>query len=100
METLVFKRCEKGFKFGGDATGHARWMVELPVHMNGMSGRLHAFLIFGATPMLLGRPILEHLQVDISFGQSQMRVWEVSGSLPRGAGRDVGSTSRTCQPHG
>ena len=76
MEQISFKRCEKGFKFGGDASGVARWMVELPVHISGMAGRLQAYVIFGATPMLLGRPILEKLNVDISFGSSRMRIMQ------------------------
>ena len=74
MEELAFKKCDKGFKFGGDASGHARWMVELPVYISGIPGRLQAYVIFGSTPMLLGRPILEKLDVDISFGQSRMRI--------------------------
>ena len=36
--------------------GHARWM-ELPVHFANASGRI----VLGATPMLLGRPVLEQL---------------------------------------
>ena len=33
MEDVAFKRCDKSFRFGGDATGHARWMVELPARL-------------------------------------------------------------------
>ena len=86
MAELSFKRCDKGFAFGGDASGHARWMVELPVFISGNSlRRLQAYVIFGATPMLLGRPILERLQVDVSFGTGRMRIlggeWQ---EIPRG----------------
>ena len=79
MAELSFKRCDKGFAFGGDASGHGRWMVELPVFISGNSGRLQAYVIFGATPMLLGRPILERLQVDVSFGTGRMRILGLSG---------------------
>jgi len=56
MDTISFKKCNKSFRFGGDADGHARWM-ELPVHFANASGRI----VLGATPMLLGRPVLEQL---------------------------------------
>ena len=56
------------------ATGVARWMVELPVRISGISGRLQGYMIFGATLMLLGRPILEKLDMDVSFGNFRMRV--------------------------
>ena len=85
MHKIAFKKCNKGFKFGGDASGVARWMVELPVFISGIAGRLQAYVIFGATPMLLGRPILEKLNVDVSFGKSRMRImngaWQ---DIPRG----------------
>ena len=40
MNNLIFKRCDKSFKFGGDASGHARWMVELPIRIAGRPGRI------------------------------------------------------------
>ena len=40
MNSLIFKRCDKSFKFGGDASGHARWMVELPIRIAGRPGRI------------------------------------------------------------
>ena len=64
----------KAASLRGDASGHACWMVELPVCISGIPGRLQAYVIFGSTPMLLGRPILEKLDVDISFGQSRMSI--------------------------
>ena len=74
MNTISFKKCNKSFRFGGDADGHARWMVELPVHFANISGRMQCFIVFGATPMLLGRPVLEQLGAVVDFGSGKMRI--------------------------
>ena len=70
MDTISFKKCNKSFRFGGDADGHVRWMVELPVHFANASGRI----VLGATPMLLGRPVLEQLGAVVDFGSGKMRI--------------------------
>ena len=74
LDQLEFKRCDKLFRFGGDAEGSARWMVSLPVLIENVPGRIQAFIIFGATPMLLGRPILERLQAVVDFGGGRMKI--------------------------
>ena len=74
MDDIVFKRCDKSFRFGGDAEGHSRWMVELPVFISNTPGRMQCFVIFGATPMLLGRPVLEQLGAVVDFGAGKMRI--------------------------
>ena len=74
LSSLEFKRCDKMFRFGGDAEGCARWMVNLPVLIEGVAGRIQAYVIFGATPMLLGRPILEKLQAIVDFGGNRMKI--------------------------
>ena len=71
MDTISFKKCNKSFSFGGDADGHARWVVKLPVHFANISGRMQCFIVFGATPMLLGRPVLEQLGAVVDFGKWQ-----------------------------
>ena len=71
---LDFKRCDKAFRFGGDAEGHSRWMISPPVFIEGVPGRIQSYVIFGATPMLLGRPILEKLQTIVDFGDNRMRI--------------------------
>ena len=86
MEDIAFKRCDKSFRFGGDATGHARWMVELPTRLAGISGHLQAYVIYGATPMLFGRPLLEALQAEIDFRRGKMRLLQQEPwrDIPRG----------------
>ena len=74
MDDIVFKRCDKSFRFGGDAEGHSRWMVELPVFISNIPGRMQCFVIFRATPMLLGRPVLEQLGGVVDFGTGKMRI--------------------------
>ena len=74
VSQLEFKRCDKAFRFGGDAEGHSRWMISLPVLIEGVPGRIQSYVIFGATPMLLGRPVLEKLQTIVDFGDNRMRI--------------------------
>ena len=63
MDELIFKRCDKSFKFGGDASGHSRWMVELPVRMSGHPGRIQAYIVYGAYPRgIAGRDQLRRVQ--------------------------------------
>ena len=56
LDQLEFKRCDKLFRFGGDAEGSARWMVSLPVLIENVPGRIQAFIIFGALPCCLDDP--------------------------------------------
>ena len=58
----------KATKFGGDGGSVSRWMVQLPAKLGDKVGRIQCFVIFGATPMLLGRPILEMLNAVVDFG--------------------------------
>lgn len=85
MDNLIFKRCDTSFRFSGDASGHARWMVELPVRIADHPGRIQAYIIYGATPMLFSRPLLEARQAEVNFGESKMRLlhqdWQ---DTPRG----------------
>ena len=84
MNNLIFKRCNKSFKFGGDATCKMDG-IELPVRIADHPGRIQAYIIYGATPMLFGRPLLEALQAEVNFGASKMRLlhqeWQ---DIPRG----------------
>ena len=72
VEHLQFKRCDKSFKFGGDGESVSCWMVQLPAKLGDKVGRIQCFVIFGAAPMLLGRPILEILNAVVDFGGKRM----------------------------
>ena len=67
LSKLEFKKCSKHFRFGGDANGHARWLLSVPTYINGKAGFIQAYIILGATPPLLGRPAMEGFkQLSIS----------------------------------
>ena len=74
LSRLEFKKCSKHFKFGGDASGHARWLLSVPTYINGKAGFIQAYIIFGATPPLLGRPVMERLQAVVDFGAYKMQI--------------------------
>ena len=62
MDTISFKKRGKSFRFGGDADGHAHWMVELPVHFANTSGRMHgASSCSGPLQCCLDVPFLNNL---------------------------------------
>ena len=58
-EHLKFLKCDRKFFFGGDACSQCRWTVMLPVAVSGRCGFIHAYILPGETPMLMGRPIME-----------------------------------------
>lgn len=55
------------FGLGGDALRKAEWTVKLPVYVDGLSGLIECFLVDGATPLLVGRPILKALKVKVDW---------------------------------
>lgn len=50
-------RCDRKFYFGGDAASLSRWVVHMPLFVNGRFGFAQVFMVPGETPMLCGRPI-------------------------------------------
>ena len=76
VQTIPFKRTDKPFKFGGDGEGRAKWMAQLPVNLGGKVGRIQCHVIFGSTPMLLGRPILEMMNAVVDFGNWRMKLMD------------------------
>ena len=66
-ETLEFVRCNRRFQFGGDAQSFSTWSVMLPIFVDGKYGRIQLYLLPGNTPMLLGRPLIEALQMSMDF---------------------------------
>ena len=76
IQAIPFKRTDKPFKFGGDGEGRAKWMAQLPVNLGGKIGRIQCHVIFGSTPMLLGRPILEMMNAVVDFGNCRMRLMD------------------------
>ena len=73
VNTIRFARCDRQFHFGGDASSQARWTVDLPVMLDDRFGTIQCYLVPGNTPMLMGRPVIEALQMGIDFSQKQIR---------------------------
>ena len=75
-----FMATDKTFAFGGDARRSAEWSVRLPVYIKGQHGFIECFVVNGATPLLIGRPILAALEVKTDYAQSKVSVlgsaWE------------------------
>ena len=67
LERYTFHPTTKMFGFGGDAMRKAEWTVKLPVYVDGQSGMIECFLVGGATPLLVGRPILKSLKVKVDW---------------------------------
>ena len=51
----------------------AEWTVRLPVYVNGVSGLIECFLVEGATPLLVGRPILKSLKVKVDWDKDLIK---------------------------
>ena len=76
VQIIPFKRTDKPFKFGGDGEGQAKWMAQPPANLGGKVGRIQCHVIFGSTPMLLGRPILEMMNAVVGFGNWRLRLMD------------------------
>ena len=73
LERYTFYPTTKLFGFGGDAMRKAEWTVRLPVYVNGVSGLIKCFLVDGATPFFVGRPILKSLKVKGDWDQNLIK---------------------------
>eukprot|EP00435_Cladocopium_sp_Y103_P041136 s155_g11.t1 len=70
----LFMATNKTFGFGGDASRQADWSVRLPVYINGKSGYMETFVVDGSAPLLVGRPILQALNVQMIFKDGKMSI--------------------------
>ena len=52
---------------------HDGWSSS-PVFISNTPGRMQCFVILGAAPMLLGRPVLEQLGAVVDFGTGKMKI--------------------------
>ena len=65
---FLFASTNKLFGFGDDASRQADWSVRLPVYIEGTAGYIETFFIVeGSTPLLIGRPILQALNIKIDY---------------------------------
>ena len=54
----------------------AQWTVHMPVCIQGHLGRTQAFVVPGATPLLIGRPVLKAMKLQLNLIEDAMRVDE------------------------
>ena len=73
-DRFLFMPANKTFSFGGDASRQADWSVRFPVYTNGKSGYMECFVVDGSTPLLVGRPILQALNVEMNFKDREMSI--------------------------
>ena len=69
-----FLATDKVFGFGGDASRRADWSVRLPCFIDGRGGFMECFLVEGATPLLIGRPILRALKIRMDYESEQISI--------------------------
>ena len=74
IERFMFMATNKLFGFGGDANRKSDWSVRLPVYIEGQPGYIETFIVEGSTPLLIGRPILQALNIKIDYNQNKISV--------------------------
>lgn len=74
LERFLFAATNKVFGFGGDANRHADWSVRLPVYIEGQAGYVETFIMEGSTPLLIGRPILQALNIKIDYNSNKISI--------------------------
>ena len=72
-DDILFYKCERKFHFGGDAESMSRWVIRMPMFVNGRYGFSQVFLVPGKTPMLCGRPIMKMLGMALDFDAERSR---------------------------
>ena len=80
VDTILIYKSDRTFHFGGDASSVAKWVVRMPMFVNGNFGFGQVFVVPGETPMLCGRPIIQALGISINFSGEQIKfgdgVWQ------------------------
>ena len=69
--------CTKGFRFGNGNKDRKSLCVLLPTWFQGLRRDILVYVINGKVPFLLGRPLMEQLQVAINYADKgdQMGIW-------------------------
>eukprot|EP00435_Cladocopium_sp_Y103_P007119 s2224_g2.t1 len=74
VDRFLFAATNKVFGFGGDANRQAHWSVRLPVYIDGKAGYIETFIVEGNTPLLIGRPILQALNIKIDYNLNKISI--------------------------
>ena len=73
-DDFQFRPTVKTLQFGGDRSLDSQWTVHLPICVNGILGRAQTFIVPGSTPLLIGRPILKAIGIQLNFMEDTMKV--------------------------
>ena len=81
-EAVTFLPERNTFRFGNGAVEQSDQVVKLRVGIAGELGSIRAAVIQGQAPLLLGRPTLEKLNINLDFANKKIFLLNKSESLP------------------
>ncbi|CAL1164318.1 unnamed protein product, partial [Cladocopium goreaui] len=80
--------CTKGFRFGNGNKDRKSLCVLLPTWFQGLRRDILVYVINGKVPFLLGRPLMEQLQVAINYADKEIKWgsgdWQPAPMGPKG----------------
>ena len=74
VDRYLFMATDKMFGFGGDTSRRADWSRRLPIYIGSNCGYMDCLVIEGSTPLLVGRPILQALKINMNFQDNKMMI--------------------------
>ena len=88
-EDVEVFRCAKGFRYGNSQREVSKHCCLLPVFIGGKKIKVMCYLIGGEAPILVGRPMLEKLDLCVSYKNGQVSyddgaTWQDARRGPRG----------------
>ena len=88
-EDVEVFRCAKGFRYGNSQREVSKHCCLLPVFVGGKKIKVLCYLIEGGAPILVGRPMLEKLDLCVSYKNGQVSyddgaTWHGAKRGPRG----------------
>ena len=88
-EDVEVFRCAKGFRYGNSQREVSKHCCLLPVFVGGKKIKVLCYLIEGEAPILVGRPMLEKLDLCVSYKNGQVSyddgaTWQSAKRGPRG----------------
>ena len=81
-EAVTFQPEKNTFRFGNGAVEHSEQTVKLRVGIAGELGSIRAAVIQGQAPLLLGRPTLEKLNLQLDFANKKVFLLNKKDPVP------------------
>ena len=73
VDAIPVWRCSKGFRFGNGNMNTTQWCTLLPTFFGGVRRDFLAYVIEGEAPILLGRPLMEAMDLSVNYAQGEIR---------------------------